>query len=49
MKSNREAAVVVRAPEKINAEKEGQTRLERENKQIAKANKQMVVKWANRG
>ena len=49
MKSIREAVVVVRTPEKINAEKEGQTRLERENKIIGTANEQMVVKWANRG
>ena len=49
MKSNHETVVVVGTPEKINAEKEGQTRLERENKQIWRANKQMVVKWANRG
>ena len=49
METNREAVVVVRIPEKINSEKEGQTRLERENKQMWRENKQMVVKWANRG
>ena len=48
--------VEVRTPEKINTEKEGQTRLERENEQIGGqqiskwlSNGQTVGKWANRG